>query len=390
MTPATGVAGCSLYELVQAYDALEHHRTGTRFDHQTQAWLAEELASRRARVDTTSYEFDQFVVDDHEVVVDGNLVESVPLWYAGEGRCETSHVQRFAWSFSGGNHGTQDAWAALVANDRPSVVATTDIGGMLGVPNRAPRFSLVQPVALVAGALADHLADAAADAEVRLLTSTRRTVGRSTTVFGRFGPPSAAPVVITTPMTGWFRCAGERGTGIAIAIELAAELGDDRSVLFVGTTGHEIGYLGVDRLVAEGGFGTPSAIVHVGASSAAGVVDDSFVNDSLVNDSLVYDRVGTLSPNRMVLSSLSSSAGAAVAATAEAGGLRVLQNPPDWFGEGEMLKRLERPLLSFVGGFPNFHTPLDTIERVTTPAMLDDAADTIGQTVRAFLAATDH
>ncbi len=367
MTAAAGASGDRLYELVRAYDSLEHHRTGTAFDRQTRTWLADELATRGAAVGTADYEFDQFVVDEHRVDIDGDSVESMPLWYAGAGRTDTGDVRRFSWPFSGGNHGTHDTWASLVAGDRPSVVATTEIGGMLGVPNRAPRFPLTQPVALVAGSLAEVLEEA----EVQLVTSTRRTVGRSSTVFGRFGPVTEHPLVITTPMTGWFRCAGERGTGLAIAIELAAELGHERPTLFVGTTGHEIGYLGVDALVANGGFGSPTAIVHVGASNAAGVVEGG---------------VGTLSSKRMALSSLPESVGRAVVAAAEAGGLRVLENPPDWFGEGEMLKRLERPLLSFVGGFPNFHTPLDTIERVTTPAMLDEAAGTIGRTVRAFLA----
>ncbi|MEZ5226581.1 MAG: hypothetical protein R2710_07890 [Acidimicrobiales bacterium] len=151
---------------------------------------------------------------------------------------------------------------------------------------------------------------------------------------------------------------------------MATRLGGERPVLFVGTTGHEIGYLGVDRLVNEAGFGTPAAIVHIGASTAAGVV---------------LDGEGTLSPTRLALSSLPAADGRAVVDAAADGGLNVLENPPDWFGEGEMLKRLDVPLLSFVGTFPDFHTPLDVVERVTTPSMLADASATVEHTVRAFL-----
>ncbi|MEZ5375896.1 MAG: hypothetical protein R2733_05230 [Acidimicrobiales bacterium] len=362
---ANDAPGSSLYRLVAEYGGFEHHRTGTEHERETQAWLGDHLTDRGAVVRTATYDFDQFVVAEHHVTLDGEAVEAMPLWYAGAGHHDTSDVDRIVWPFAGGNHGTDDAWASLIGT-RPTVAATAGLDGKLGVPNRAPRFTLDQPVSLIAGSFAEQLLEA----DVRVVADFHRTTGESVNVFGRFGGESASPLVITTPMTGWFACAGERGTGIAIAIELATRLGGERPVLFVGTTGHEIGYLGVDRLVNEAGFGTPAAIVHIGASTAAGVV---------------LDGEGTLSPTRLALSSLPAADGRAVVDAAADGGLNVLENPPDWFGEGEMLKRLDVPLLSFVGTFPDFHTPLDVVERVTTPSMLADASATVEHTVRAFL-----
>ena len=77
------------------------------------------------------------------------------------------------------------------------------------------------------------------------------------------------PVVVTTPLSGWFHCAGERGTGIAIALELAEGLARSYPVMVVGATGHELDYLGAKRYL-EGISIRPAAVIHLGASVAAG------------------------------------------------------------------------------------------------------------------------
>ncbi len=119
------------------------------------------------------------------------------------------------------------------------------------------------PAVLVGGAQTDSLLAA----PVHLALDARLVPGRSATIVGRWGEDDA-PVVVTTPLTGWFACAGERGTGIAIALELAATLARDLPVVLVGTTGHELEHLGARSFLAGHPL-SPRAVIHLGAGLAA-------------------------------------------------------------------------------------------------------------------------
>jgi hypothetical protein len=62
------------------------------------------------------------------------------------------------------------------------------------------------------------------------------------------------PLVIMTPRSGWWTCASERGGGIACWLELMRALRETtargwkpaRDVLFVASSGHELGQLGIE------------------------------------------------------------------------------------------------------------------------------------------------
>jgi hypothetical protein len=61
-------------------------------------------------------------------------------------------------------------------------------------------------------------------------------------------------IVVSTPQSGWFRCAGERGPGIALFLGLArwaSRRPSGASFLFVSTSGHELGGLGMRAFQKE-------------------------------------------------------------------------------------------------------------------------------------------
>ena len=65
---------------------------------------------------------------------------------------------------------------------------------------------------------------------------------------------SLPPLVVMTPRSGWWTCASERGGGMACWLELMRELRalrPRRAVLFVASSGHELGHLGLDAFIAE-------------------------------------------------------------------------------------------------------------------------------------------
>ena len=57
------------------------------------------------------------------------------------------------------------------------------------------------------------------------------------------------PLVVMTPRSGWWQCVSERGAGIASWLEVMGKVIESqpqRDVIFVATTGHELGLLGLD------------------------------------------------------------------------------------------------------------------------------------------------
>jgi hypothetical protein len=99
-----------------------------------------------------------------------------------------------------------------------------------------------------------------AHAQVRTEISLVAQVGRTTTnavnVTARIAgsSPGLAPLVVTTPRSGWWECASERGGGLACWLETIRTLAaaaPARDCLFAAFSGHEIGFLGIDAYLAS-------------------------------------------------------------------------------------------------------------------------------------------
>src|SRR5712691_3164363 len=364
--------GEHLYQLVQAYAALVEHRTGTPVDQATLAWFATELGKRGARVDKVPYRFDRYVATCH-LMADGAEVEALPLYYEAVGQVHSSrlHLAELAINANLPGNSIAPQLDAVSARARMSgaeaaILATSGAGGRLIALNRAPVLGSGFPIVLVPGSALPMLRQAA----VHLELDARLEPSASATVIGHFGQGDAAPpVVVATPLSGWFRCAGERGTGIAIALQLAQELAARWPVMVVGTTGHELHYLGLRRFLAAHAL-HPSAVLFLGAGLAttlgpeSGSTCASFHQGlTTAGEGLAKRLEGVLAPARFPVRS----------------------NPAQWLGEGEEWVRLGTPLLSLTSRFPLFHTPQDLPEHATSPAQLEVTHTTVNRAAQLFL-----
>ena len=77
-----------------------------------------------------------------------------------------------------------------------------------------------------------------------------------------------------TPRSGWWNCASERGGGLACWLEIMRATRDAkpvRDVLFVASSGHELGHLGIASFIGRrpGLVLAAKAWIHLGANIGA-------------------------------------------------------------------------------------------------------------------------
>jgi len=361
--------GEHLYQLVQTYAGLGEHQTGTPVDQATLAWFATELGKRGARVDKVPYQFERYVANCR-LLADAAAVEALPLYYEAVGQVHSSrlHLAELACDANLNAPQLDEVGArARMSGADAAILATSGGGGRLVALNRAPVLGSGFPTVLVPGSALQRLRQAA----VHLELDARLEPRASATVIGHLGQGDAAPpVVVATPLSGWFRCAGERGAGIAIALQLAKELAERWPVMVVGTTGHELHYLGLRRFLAAHAL-HPSAVIFLGAS--------------LATTTLGPESGSTFASSRQGLTTAGEGLAKRLEGVLASTRFPVRSNPAQWLGEGEEWVRLSTPLLSLTNRFPLFHTPQDLPEHSTSPEQLEVTHTAVNRGAQLFL-----
>ena len=140
------------------------------------------------------------------------------------------------------------------------------------------------PVVQVGDKNSDALQRAAAKGHIASLSvAASRQKATGFNMIAEIGPKNVTPIVVSTPHSGWFNNAGERGSGIAVFLALAewAQAQTDRRFIFVANSGHERGNIGAHRFLDNGAPTTEetSLWVHIGANVGSTEMDGS-INSS--------------------------------------------------------------------------------------------------------------
>lgn len=142
--------------------------------------------------------------------------------------------------------------AELAAGAQAVVLVTTGPTGeavALNTPVDHPLFRA--PVAILAPKSAEPFLAAAATGATATLHMAGRSVRRPAfNVVARLDRKAPRWLVLSTPRSGWFRCAGERGSGLAVWLLLArwaARATSGVNLALVATSGHEYEYAGGER-----------------------------------------------------------------------------------------------------------------------------------------------
>ena len=253
--------------VVQAYDAQGHHRTGLLADLENAGWLAREAAALGASVAVEETMIDRVEPADCYLDVDGRRIEGTPMFdaaFTGEngvtGRLGTGPGAEIGLATLGPLSIYGPAYEPYRRAPGSRALVTVTQGGRDGLALFNAEHFLEPygvPDLLVASGHGPALADAAArGASVRVVADVRRVSSPLrnvvATVAGR--DPSARPVVVMTPRSGWWHCASERGGGIACWLAVLAALRDAppaASVTLVASSGHELGHIGLDGFMAK-------------------------------------------------------------------------------------------------------------------------------------------
>jgi hypothetical protein len=351
----------------------------------TTVWLTKALTVAGYDAFPQSFAYPVFEPTRCDLAVGGRTIEGFPYWTP---KTSPPGGARGPLSLSGAADRVAlvvlpaSAGGGLKAPPPPAILAAANSGavavvvvtesplGELAAFNRNPKAPpWPVPVMLVAGREAAALRAAAQAGE----TATVRLEGRATerqvsNVVARRVRPGK-PTVISTPKSGWFHCAGERGSGMAIWLGLARWLATtDRHVVLVAATGHEFDGYGGERFADS--LAPPPADTRLWVAIGANVAAYDFA--------LVQGKIARLSgpqPSRILACS-----GALMPLAAKAfAGQPGYENPSDIDkskppGEVAHFQELGyAPLVGVVGGHPLHHTRRD-LPDVTGPAVLQPVA----------------
>lgn len=180
------------------------------------------------------------------------------------------------WSTMLANPARKPIEAAFAAGAKAVVAITNGPTGKviaLNADGRKPMFA--GPVALLAPeAAGPFLAGAYQRQDARLTIDGKGGQRQAFNFVGRIDRGKGRWLAVSTPRSGWFGCAAERGPGVAVWLDLArwaARALPDHDLAFVCNTGHEYEYLGAAEAMKQ--IAPPPAQtrfwLHLGANVAA-------------------------------------------------------------------------------------------------------------------------
>lgn len=284
------VAVDELARVIQAYDRQGIHRTGTDVDRASADWLRAEAERRGARASLEPFALPRFDPVAAHVEIGGRRIEGLPLFDGGTtgaggvgGRLgeEASGAPLIVIRLDGPAISSEGrSIEPLRRSNRARGIIAVTAGAHTGLsPSNALRFTEPYgvPVLQVGSEHEPWLREQVSEgAEATLVVHAIRTDATASNVVATLGGSGAnlPPLYVITPRSGWWHCASERGGGIACwlaAITAVRAASPIRPVVFIASSGHELGHLGLDAALdaRPGIIKQAAAWIHLGANIGA-------------------------------------------------------------------------------------------------------------------------
>jgi hypothetical protein len=274
--------------IIGEYDSQGWHRTGSVVDHESARWLADLVSETGVDVSLEPFELSRIDPGECYLEVGGKRIPGLPMFDGAFTSAEgirgrlgpvgsPAEIGVGGVSLAGGED--EALTVSRRSGDHRALVAVT-VGGRPGLmPSNAPQFLSpfgcpVLQVGSEAQALLNEYIERGPEA--RLVAAVTRAPADSFNVVGRIDgrDRSLPPLVVMTPRSGWWQCASERGGGLACWLEVMRaihETSPQRDVIFVATSGHEVGLYGIHAFLEhrEGMARNAFAWIHFGANIGA-------------------------------------------------------------------------------------------------------------------------
>lgn len=407
---ADPLSGKNLYSDVKAYANFGDHRTGSSADNATSEWILRGLRDAGVDASLQPFALNQFFPSKNELIVAGQPISIFPHWFP-KSTVVTSESGLLSHSIVASMKPFHQAdlsgaiaylspekaglWyqvnisslAKQAANKGALalVVAIPHPSGEIYMRNAAEPWlqkPLPIPAAVIASgshSLISQLILTGHSASLTLSGSLDEKA-QANNVIGRL-ERGKRWIVVSTPTSGWFQAAGERGGGVALFLGLARWLPlveSNHSILFVANSGHELNYMGAHQSMNT----LPSAEqvdlwLHLGASIGARRWSES--PDGLTPLDRVHQYNLLFAHPRWL--SLAKSA------FKEVPDLKVESTAKLPAANGELVGFIDRgyPALGMVGNHRFFHTPRDLAD-VTSEQLLAPYGQAVKRLMIDFLA----
>ena len=312
-TPAGPLAAGSLMATIDAYAALPNHLSGTANSAAAESQFTGALAAAGLKVCEQAFTFPRFTPTAVGLSVEGTTVPAAaiapllysgatgpagttaPLFYIGETKNEEAVsftksqvegkivVAKIPYQTNSKALGLDPAIEAAVEDGAAGFVAVTLAVGDYPKweDTNARRGTGTLPVLSVGKSSGEPVIAAAETEATATLTLAAETAGTSCDrdVWGELeGADPSRRVYVGVPVSSYTPSASEHGTGYAIVVGLARHYASlpksqrPETLVFIGLGGHEIGWLGLQALLAspEGSYlKEADAYVHLGSALGA-------------------------------------------------------------------------------------------------------------------------
>ena len=349
--------GTEAYNLVTKFESFSPHRTGGVGNQQVIDWLTNYLkaSSWSVHLDDFSYQHYEGKFKSQTYNINGML-----LYYSvlGKGKIENPLFFRLDdgiesnFTNSSNLHEVEELIIQKLVRDAQLsgydglILESISKSEHLSAINSHDAYDLNFPIILVDKETFNYIRD---KKDVSISYEASVVKNQSSNILAtRNIRKKESPFVITTPISGWFSCAGERGCGVSIALLVAREIAKYHSVDLIFANGHELGYRGAYKFV-ESYKKKPKAVLHLGSCLAnkntdfTGICYSNKFKD--ISDNLTKLGILTKSPDNNV-------------------------SENEWVGESKCWATKNVPMLSVAGTNPYFHTVADVTSSVTSPELL--------------------
>ncbi|TKT88918.1 hypothetical protein [Dyadobacter frigoris] len=389
--------GADLYADVVRYVNFGIHRTGTEGDNKTSEWIKEILGKNGFKTEYVTFPVEQFFPEKTQLKIGKRSIEIFPVWpVLNAGVNITSQLveaNKDARDFSGkivwinqqskersfsfmDEENAAEIKKIIDAGAKAIILVADNAAGEIAAINTLPGVSYPIPVVQVAP---KDIANLTTHGFATLTITGKLKKVTARNIQGTFGSGDKT-IIISTPISGWFTCGGERGPGIATFNALAKWVAEKKlpyKFIFTGNSGHELAQHQGTHIFLHEKAPKPADVrlwVHLGASFATYSYtksDKGLVRQAIADNKRIVYFAGNVgnSVNQAF------------------GSIAIQQVKDKAYGELVVAqKQGYSPFIGFVGtsSFPLFHTKLDDAS-TTSPALLEEMANAIKQVIETEL-----